>query len=160
VVAVLGNHDRAKLDLISAAFQARGMTPLVNQAVKRGPLVIGGMDYALGPGPRLDKTLKAMDALGPGPGPRILLTHAPDVAMGLKDKVDVVLAGHTHCGQIIVPFNGPLRRKNEELRWLACGRIDLGGPLLFVTAGLGTSDRPFRFGADPDVWLIRFGPAS
>jgi uncharacterized protein len=157
-VAVLGNHDAAKAGEVIAEMQAAGITPLVGAAVRRGPLVIGGMDFALDAGPRLDAALDAMDALGPGP--RILISHAPDIAMRVKGKVDVVLAGHSHCGQIVIPFHGPLRRESEPLRWLACGRLDLGGLLLFVTAGLGTSDRPLRFGADPDVWLIRFGPQA
>jgi predicted MPP superfamily phosphohydrolase len=157
-VAVLGNHDNGKSTEIIAEMKALGIEVLRNRAVKRGPLVIGGMDFALEPGSMLDETLRSMDRLGPAP--RILLTHAPDVAMALRGKVDAVMAGHTHCGQIVLPFHGAVRRRGEELRWLACGRLDLGDLKLFVTAGLGTSDRSWRFGADPDVWLIRFGPVE
>ncbi len=64
--------------------KARGITPLVEEAVKRGPLLIGGTSYTLGRGPALDRTLQALDNLGPGP--RILLSHAPDVAMAAKDQ--------------------------------------------------------------------------
>jgi predicted MPP superfamily phosphohydrolase len=59
----------------------------------------------------------------------------------------------------MLPFYGSIGRDKGLLRWLPCGRVELKNGPLFVTAGLGTSVFPLRFGARPDVWLIRFGPA-
>jgi len=155
VVAVLGNHDHwANASAFTDALAARGITVLANSATRRGPLVIGGMDDAFSYHAAPLATQRAMDALGPGP--RILLTHQPDVARRLGFKVDAVLAGHTHCGQFVVPFRGSLGRDDERFRWLPCGRVDLDGTPLIVTGGLGTSGVPLRFNAPPDVWLIRF----
>lgn len=157
-IAVLGNHDLWVSPLAFAdALRARHITLLTNEAVRRGPLIIGGTDDGFAEGPAAEPTLKAMDALGPGP--KILLTHIPNVARSLRKPVAAVLAGHTHCGQIVLPFYGSIGRDKGLLRWLPCGRIELTSGPLFVTAGLGTSVFPLRFGARPDVWLIRFGPA-
>jgi predicted MPP superfamily phosphohydrolase len=158
VVAVLGNHDHwAGADVFRRAVTDAGITLLVNDAVKRGPLVIAGADDGFSEHADLSATHEAMDRLGSGP--RILLTHAPDIARRLPFRVDAVLAGHTHCGQIVLPFYGSAARDNDRFRWLPCGRVDLAGTPLFVGAGVGTSSLPLRLGARPDVWLIRFGPA-
>jgi len=43
-------------------------------------------------------------------------------------------------------------------RRFACGEIHDEGRTIFVGAGVGSSGLPIRFGAPPDVWLVRFGP--
>jgi predicted MPP superfamily phosphohydrolase len=159
VVAVLGNHDHwAGADVFRRAVTDAGITLLVNDAVRRGPLVIAGADDGFSEHTDLPRTRQTLDALGGGP--RIFLTHAPDIARRLPFHVDAVLAGHTHCGQIVLPFYGSVARDNDRFRWLPCGRVDLGGTPLFVGAGVGTSSLPMRLGARPDVWLIRFGPKA
>lgn len=157
-IAVLGNHDvwAGPFDFIDA-LRAQHITLLNNEAVRRGPLIVGGTDDGYTGRAQPLKTLQAMDALGPGP--RVLLTHAPNVALGLSAPMSAILAGHTHCGQIVLPFYGSIARDKGAFRWLPCGRAELKSGPLFVTAGLGTSVFPLRFGARPDVWLIRFGPA-
>jgi predicted MPP superfamily phosphohydrolase len=160
VVAVLGNHDYwAGEQAFETALQAEGITVLANSAVRRGPLVIGGLGDGFTGHAEPVATLRAMDVLSPAPGPRLLLTHMPDVTRRLGFKVDAILAGHTHCGQAVLPLYGSLARDEDRFRWLPCGQVDLAGTPLFVTAGLGTSGVPLRFRARPDVWLIRFGPA-
>lgn len=159
-VAVLGNHDydvRGKTVL--PPFLARvGVTLLRNQAVRRGALTIaGGDDFH--PGQFIPSAIDAAaDAL---PGPRVLLTHSPDPAVPLGGRYPVVLAGHTHCGQIVLPFYGagyPGSTYGERYR---CGLIRRGGRVFVVTGGIGTSVVPFRWGAPPDVWLLTFsGPAA
>jgi predicted MPP superfamily phosphohydrolase len=157
-IAVLGNHDVWTSPLAFAdALHAQHITLLTKQAVRRGPLIIGGTDEGFAEGFAAEPTLKAMNALGPGP--KILLTHVPNVARSLRQPIAAVLAGHTHCGQIVLPFYGSIGRDKGMLRWLPCGRVDLKSGPLFVTAGVGTSILPLRLGARPDVWLIRFGPA-
>jgi predicted MPP superfamily phosphohydrolase len=118
--------------------------------------VIGGLDDAFSHHADLPRTGAAMAALGPGP--RILLSHTPDVARRLPFPVDAVLAGHTHCGQIVLPLIGMPAADGHAGAWLPCGRVAVARRPLFVGAGLGTSILPLRLGAPPDVWLIRFGP--
>lgn len=157
VVAVLGNHDHwADPAGFRRAFAAAGITLLANQAVRRGPLIIGGLDDSFSHHAKLPSTLAGMAALGAGA--QILLTHAPDPARQLKAPLTAILAGHTHCGQVVLPFFGMPARDGHARHWLPCGQLDVGGTPLFVGAGLGTSIVPLRFNAPPDVWLIRFGP--
>jgi predicted MPP superfamily phosphohydrolase len=159
VVAVLGNHDHwAGTAAFQRAIRSSGITLLANGATRRGPLVVGGADDAFTGQADLAATGAAMAALGTGP--RILLSHTPDVARGLPFPVDAVLAGHTHCGQINLPLIGMPARDRHAFSWLPCGETRVAGRPLFVGAGLGTSIVPLRLGADPDVWLIRFGPAA
>jgi uncharacterized protein len=157
VVAVLGNHDHgAGAAAFRKAFHDTDITLLTNEAIRRGPLIIAGLDDRFSGHADLSKTRRSLDAIGPGP--RLLLTHAPDVARYLPFHVDAMLAGHTHCGQIDLPFIGMPANDGHSFAWLPCGRLDIGGTPLFVGAGLGTSIIPFRIGAPRDVWLIRFGP--
>jgi hypothetical protein len=92
-----------------------------------------------------------MDALGPA---QVLLSHSPDPFPGLPRPVGLMLAGHTHCGQVRFPLIGaPVTNSRYGDRY-ACGLVREHGKVLIVTAGLGTSVLPFRFGARPDIWLI------
>lgn len=156
VLAVLGNHDH----WLDAAAMRRALTRvgvrvLANEAVRAGPLVIGGLDDAF-TGRNDDRaTLAAMRRL---PGARILLSHSPDPFATLPGDVALMLAGHTHCGQVRLPFIGALKTMSAYGQRYACGRIRENGRDLIVTAGLGTSGLPLRLGAVPDLWLIRVRP--
>lgn len=152
VVAVLGNHDHwfdesGFLRLLPRA----GVTVLQNQAIKRGPLVIGGVDDDYTRHANLAKTYAAMDRLS---GPRIILTHSPDIVPDLPSPVALVFAGHTHCGQARLPLIGQPVNVSRYGQRFNCGLIDDRGQKLVVGAGLGTSVAWLRYGAPPDMWLI------
>jgi predicted MPP superfamily phosphohydrolase len=162
VVAVLGNHDydTKGATILPPLLGRVGVTVLRNQAVRRGALTIaGGDDFHPGHF-EADKLAVAVAAL---PGPRVLLTHSPDPAVPLGMRYAVVLAGHTHCGQIVPPFHGPLITASAYGQRYSCGLIADGGRRFVVTAGIGTSVIPFRWGAPPDLWVLTFtgrdGPA-
>lgn len=147
VFAVYGNHDhwRGIADTRRALARAK-VRPLVNEAVRVGPIVLGGADDAATGHENLELTLARMRALG---GPMVLVDHAPTLFKFLPPDVALMLAGHTHCGQINLP------------PWLddrlACGIVRKGRRQLIVTAGLGTSLVPLRFRAPPDLWVITIG---
>jgi predicted MPP superfamily phosphohydrolase len=158
-VAVLGNHDFwHDAPAQAAALRRRGIAVLANTAVRRGPLVIGGIADEVTRHDDVPATYAAMEALGPGP--RVLLTHSPDVVPKLPAPVAAVLTGHTHCGQLVFPVIGALTYSSDYGDRFACGRIEVGGQSVFVGAGLGTSIVPLRYGAPPDVWLVTLGPAA
>lgn len=149
VVAVSGNHDYwAGLDSLPPALKQAGVTLLDNQAITRGPLAIGGLADGYTLHARIPQT---MDALYQLPGAKVVLTHAPDVTPLLPGNAHLVLAGHTHCGQMVAPF-WPLRM--TAARRYGCGWTRDPGRLNLVTAGLGTSILPFRLGTVPDMWLL------
>ena len=129
---------------------------LRNQAVRRGPLIIGGVDDQVTRHANLGATYAAMEALGPGP--QLLLSHSPDIVPELPAPVAAVLAGHTHCGQIALPVIGALSYSSDYGERFACGDLIDQGQRLFVGAGLGTSILPLRYGVPPDVWLVTIGP--
>lgn len=156
VVAVLGNHDHPQAAKFRRAFAAVGITVLRNGAVVRGPFLVGGVADLWTDHADVAATERALDALGPGP--RLVFTHNPDIVPRLNGPTTAVLAGHTHCGQIVLPLIGPIATMSRYGRRFACGAIEDKGRRLFVTAGLGTSILPLRLGAPPDAWLIRFGP--
>jgi predicted MPP superfamily phosphohydrolase len=156
VVATLGNHDQAtRPGAIHAALMRARITVLMNDAASRGPLAIAGLDDGPTGNQDISLTLAALARLK---GARIALTHSPVTAGPLPDDIGLLLVGHTHCGQIVLPLYGPI--KPQAPPPYNCGLVRVGGRTTIITAGLGTSVVPFRFGAPPDMWLITLGPAA
>lgn len=157
-VAVLGNHDYwVNAGGARAALAGAGVTVLANEAMQLGPLAVGGLDDPFTHHDDLGATLAQLRRLK---GARLVLSHSPDPFAHLPGDVTLMLAGHTHCGQVSLPVLGAVKTMSAYGRRYACGRIDEGGKSLFVTAGLGTSGLPLRIGAPPDVWLIELRPAA
>jgi uncharacterized protein len=155
-VAVLGNHDwSGDLPAIRRSLARAHVTLLDNAATVRGPLALGGVsDYST----HHDDIPATTAALNPLPGARVILEHTPDIAAVLAPDLGLVLAGHTHCGQVSFPLIGaPVVPSHLGKRYL-CGRIDEPHRTVIVTAGLGTSGVPFRLNVPPDWWLLRLGP--
>ena len=89
--------------------------------------------------------------------PSIVLAHDPHWFAHVPAGPHLTLAGHTHAGQLRVPFIGALRNASRApLRW-SYGHIVEDGRHLYVTAGLGTSPLPLRIGAPPEYALIDVG---
>jgi uncharacterized protein len=160
VVIAPGNHDHWYRDgaVITAARDA-GLSVLQNEAMRTGPLVIGGIDDDYSRHADVPKALAAMAARGPGP--RIILTHSPDIVLSFPNDIAAVFAGHTHCGQALKPWSGePFVEVSKFGPRFRCGRIADGGQTVFVGAGLGTSGLWLRYGAPPDAWLVTLGPPA
>jgi uncharacterized protein len=156
-VIALGNHDNwADAPAFKRALSANGMTVLENEAAVRGPFIIGGVGDDFSGYDDVPATFAAIQKLGAGP--QIILTHSPDIIPDMPRRVDAVLAGHTHCGQIALPYWGPLSYVSRYKDRFGCGDIIDKGQRVFVGAGLGTSVLWLRYGAPPDVWLVTFGP--
>ncbi len=155
VIAVMGNHDQGhEARAIRASLLRSGVTILDNSAMREGPLAIGGVNDAQTGRADLTATVAAMDRLG---GTPVLLTHSPDVFPRTPPRIGLVLAGHTHCGQISPPLIGPVVVPSRYGRRYACGVIANGGQRLVVSAGIGTTALPLRLNAPPDIWVIDVG---
>lgn len=160
-VAVLGNHDYwVSPDLIRSALGNAGIVVLENQALRRGPLTIVGVGDRFSGHDDVSQTSSSAHLLE---GIPIVLTHSPDVVPDLPPAFTVVLAGHTHCGQLELPWWGPLLARSPREHWrrlydahYLCGVIRDAGRLTVVTAGLGSGTIPIRLGAMPDWWLLTF----
>ena len=155
IFAVLGNHDRwDDPGAVRHELEQRGITVLSNSARQAGPLVIGGIDDLITGHARLGATLATMRSFKGG---KILTSHSPDAFPHLPADTGLMLAGHTHCGQIQLFGWAPVTNSQYGGRYV-CGLVRERGNVLVVTAGLGTSVLPIRLGARPDVWLIDAHP--
>lgn len=156
-IAVLGNHDHWR---DAAAFRAAlprvGVTVLDNRSIRRGALVIAGVDDDFTGHADIGVLAKQISAM---PGPVVVLSHSPDIAPVLPPRASLVLAGHTHCGQIALPFVGRPATMSRYGDRYACGIVREPGRTVVIGAGLGTSLLPVRYGAPPDIWLLTLGDA-
>lgn len=133
----------------------------VRVRVRDRVLTIGGteLDHRSPAARRLAAKLEA----SPGGGDvRILLTHRPDSGLALPrgTRVDLVVAGHTHGGQVQLPLIGPLTIASRVPRFVGAGGLhDLGGGRrVYVSRGVGMERGqapPLRFLAPPEASLLR-----
>lgn len=162
IVAVLGNHDEASDPaIVTAALRRAGIVVLKNEAVRKGPLVVGGLGDGYSGNARPVPTVAAMARLHGERlhGARLLVMHTPADIVDVPPDITLVLAGHTHCGQIVLPFYGAPFLPTVPARY-ACGLVTEGSHRIVITAGLGTSTLPFRIGAAPDLWVLTLGPPA
>jgi len=85
--------------------------------------------------------------------PKISITHDPAAAF-YADVKGLVIAGHTHCGQVSLPFFGPIWVPSNAPSKGHCGLYIGKERTVFVTSGVGTSILPIRYGAQSEWDLI------
>jgi predicted MPP superfamily phosphohydrolase len=144
-----GNHDyfTGATDEISVQLASVGIFTLRNEThLLDGGVRIGGID---------DRTLGTPDwdaLIASGP-PHLLLAHNPDDFYEAESRgTALVLAGHTHGGQIRFPNGMPIIRQSRF--HLDEGLYAYGGALLEVSRGLGAVGLPWRAGALPEAVLL------
>ena len=151
-VVVPGNHDHWRdMPAIRRELERAGAVVLANQARRFGSLTVGGLDDDYTGRADLPATLRATIALGGAP---LLLSHSPDPFPEVPPGSALMLAGHTHCGQLRLPVIGAPATMSRYGDRYSCGLKRQYGNVLVTTAGLGTSVLPFRFGTRPEIWLI------
>lgn len=155
VFGVLGNHEHqhSKTEEIISRLERSGIRILNNESLE---LAFEGSSFVLA-GTKDPHTRQAdlAKATG-GERPDVLLAHSPEIFKEAKGKVDLVLTGHTHGGQVNIPL----------LRWLVLplrygkkyreGLFEEQGSSLYVSKGIGTTILPIRFNAPPEITLIEF----
>jgi len=172
-LAVMGNHDwweggHALVD----AFAANGIYVLDNNRVVMAPdrrfidNASQGICFAGVGDPWADKVDFDAALSGiPEHMPCLMLSHNPDCAEDrhfLKSnyRVDLMLSGHTHGGQVCFPGNGqpvlPKIRKNKYARGLVIGPKCP----VYICRGIGTAGVPLRLGADPEIAVFDLVAAS
>lgn len=152
VYAVLGNHDWWKNGPhIARTFEKVGVVMLEDASVMA---TLDGCEVSIvgiGDAWEGDPDVTAAYAHVPAGAPVLALTHNPILLRDVPDRTALVLAGHTHGGQIALPLIGRPALWNEE-RWGATvGHIVEAGKHVFVTPGIGTSILPLRFGVPPEI---------
>ena len=92
-----------------------------------------------------------------------MLGHAPDFALSPRVEGDLLLAGHTHGGQVQLPLYGPPLTFSKVPRAWADGVTDLGdGRTLVVSRGVGLERRTapaLRFLCRPEIVILELAPA-
>ncbi len=91
--------------------------------------------------------------------PVVLMVHEPDIFPNVPDRVALTICGHTHGGQVRLGGYAPFVPSKFGTRYIY-GHIVEGGRDLIVSAGLGVSGLPLRFGRPPEIVVIELGEGS
>jgi predicted MPP superfamily phosphohydrolase len=158
--AVLGNHDwwwngPEMIRLISKTHIHLLLDQAVLAQAGKQKVWVAGLEDMATPRPfDLPGTLAQTDKRAP----IILLNHSPDIFPQVPNQVALTLAGHTHGGQVYIPFIGrpivPIHYKKY-----AYGHFNENGRQLFVTSGIGTSIIPIRFLTPPEIIVLQLVPS-
>jgi hypothetical protein len=158
VFAVLGNHDGwLDHDRVRRALEQNGIRVIEESAVRTqtpaGPVWLAGIsDLWTG----VHDMRAALGGVNDD-APVILLTHNPDVFPEVPSRVALTLAGHTHGGQVRLPFVGRPVVPSQFGQRYAAGHVIENGRHLFVATGLGTSILPVRFRVPPAITVLTVG---
>lgn len=153
--AVLGNHDVVTdPNRVITALRAVGIQVLGNQSV---PIEgtgtrfwLAGVDDVLEDRSDLDAALSKV----PANEPVLLLAHEPDFADYVAGfPVDLQLSGHSHGGQVRIPFVRPLWLPPLAKKYI-WGLYKIGGLTLYTNPGLGTVGLPVRMNCPPEITLL------
>jgi uncharacterized protein len=157
--AVPGNHDLAVgAKYVTEALTARRIRMLTNAYVPiertGGRLWLAGVDDPLAGHPDSGRAIPASIRNRPDE-PVILMAHEPDYVDELLIRpegkaIDLVVSGHTHGGQIRLPFFGPMILPDLGQKYVE-GLFHLGQTQLYVSRGIGTVGVPFRLDCPPEL---------
>lgn len=152
VFAVLGNHDWGHDGPpFAAALKKHGIQVLENEAVPLGGTklwVVGVGDHYT----RHSNPDKAFTQLPPG-SQALVLMHDPASLYDMPLVNGLVVAGHTHGGQVYLPVVGAPFVPGAAPRAWAYGWVEHGLQRMYVTSGLGVSILPIRFNMRPE-WAM------
>jgi len=155
VWATLGNHDWwLGAARVQSALEKNGIGVLEDRAVRieRGGApfwLVGISDFWEGP----HDVRKAMSQVGDA-SPVLAFTHNPDIFPALRGRFSLLIAGHTHGGQVRLPLLGRPIVPSEYGERFAVGHVVEDGRHLFVSTGLGTSILPVRFRVPPEITVL------
>lgn len=137
VYAVLGNHDYwSGAGEVTAALKRKGVETLTNRGIdlRRGEakLTVAGIDEVYRGTPDIDSALRAAATV------RIAFSHHPDIINEVRDqRIDLLLCGHTHGGQIRLPFFGALFVPSVHEGLYVSGFHRVRNVLMYVGRGIG-----------------------
>lgn len=157
VFGVLGNHDfmHGSQDILQEKLTRSGVRVLRNESVRlerngAGIWITGIDDHWHG---RAD--FRAALANIQTREPKILLSHNPDVAGHARDhNFDLMLSGHTHGGQIVLPIVGPAKVYSLNGPEFVGGSINVSSTQLHVSRGVGTTSLPIRINCPPEFSVL------
>lgn len=161
VLAVLGNHDfRVGADAVTSALRRRHIEVLRNQHVTMqfggASLYVAGVDdYGYGADVR-----RAVRGI-PRDAAIVLLAHNPRIiSLASRQGVSLVLAGHTHGGQVNLPLLGTVYGRSPERLRYKIGWDRLGTTQIYVSRGIGTIVLPWRLRCPAEITRLELLPGT
>jgi predicted MPP superfamily phosphohydrolase len=164
VVGIMGNHDYwcdplGKATVSRQVLRDSGITDVSNgvHTLERGGalLHVAGLDDVWERKHRLDDVLDIL----PREGGAIMLAHEPDIAdeVAAAGRFDLQISGHSHGGQVVVPFVGPLRLPLYGQKYpLGHYRVGPKEMHLYTTRGIGMIQPYVRFNCRPEITVYTF----
>lgn len=155
VWAVPGNWDHTgeAISDLTTALPTVGVRFLLNESaqLEDGVWIVGVDDPATG-NDDLDAALSAV----PNGAHRLLLAHSPDIVPALAQTTfDLVLCGHTHGGQVSLPFLNGAWLKDGPARDYVQGFYKVHGSTMYVNRGIGTTTLPIRMACRPELTVFK-----
>ncbi|MGA9584380.1 MAG: metallophosphoesterase [Terracidiphilus sp.] len=160
--AIFGNHDIwAGEQHVGDALKFNGITVLRNSCLPLerggGRIWLAGLDDPVCGRPDPDQAIPP-SIRNITSEPILLMCHAPDYVDVLQRHpagraISLVLSGHTHGGQIRLPFLGPIRLPPGGRKYVE-GLFHLGTTQLYVNRGIGSVGVPFRFDCRPEITVF------
>ncbi len=155
--ASFGNHDfpPPPFDPPIAFWQHAGVTPLLDTSAtissEKAQLVVVGLRSAIS---RPTRPKAVLAGLRKKEAPCLLLWHEPDrAALAAQAGAALMLSGHTHGGQVVLPGFGPLRLPKEGKRY-PVGLVYVEGMPLYTTRGVGVLPPRVRLNCPPEVTIL------
>jgi predicted MPP superfamily phosphohydrolase len=148
VFAVLGNHDDDRHT--PAALERRGFTVLRDErtriVINQEHFEIVGLDFWTRGRNEITRVLQGAEP------PAMLIAHDPRrLNEAAKFDIGLVLSGHTHGGQVVLPYFGPFAARRFPV---VAGTARRENTTIFVSRGVGTVVVPYRLNCPPDVALL------
>jgi uncharacterized protein len=153
--AILGNHDcDTDPEHVTRALEAEGIQVLQNESTAiehdGARFWLAGLNDVLSGTADLTETLRGV----PANEAVILLAHEPDFAdEASRFPIDLQLSGHSHGGQIRLPFLPPFYLPELAKKYVL-GTYQVGPLPLYTNAGIGTVEIPARLNCPPEITLI------
>jgi predicted MPP superfamily phosphohydrolase len=160
--AILGNHDyKASAHLVTEALTDGGFSVLINRtavvSIGSERLYILGLDDVLKGRPKLARETRNI----PNGAPAILLVHEPDPSSSRgKPTFALQLSGHSHGGQVRLPFIGPIITTKYGKTYAMGFYPTAKGGSIYTSPGVGTTLLPFRLFCRPEIAVITLESAE
>jgi hypothetical protein len=158
-IAVMGNHDYfGDGEPLVTLLRDRGVEVLRNErtTIERDgdKLELAGVDDTWSRRANIGRALAGRQSKAP----LVVLAHDPQLFPELARRgASLVLSGHTHWGQVAVPFLATRLNLSSRVYRYHADVYREGDATLYVSPGLGTTGPPVRLGAPPEITVLRLG---
>lgn len=158
---VSGNHERWVKGNVDQALADVGVEILDNREAKIERDVAALHIFGISAARSFKRWLQGESSLAQSSLPKILLSHSPNIFSSAVDAhIDLTLVGHTHGGQIRLPFVGVLYAPGQGLfPKYDYGLFSSGQSTMIVNGGLGESSMSIRVARRPEIVLVKLVPA-